>query len=213
MSTANHSLPFHKAICKSSKYLLSIYSKYWTSILYQYTDLPSFQFILSKSLLRAHRHLFVIYNRLIVVLCSYVVSLCAGLHSRQPIINVSLIESVAIIATQKLSIKIIHQIMVMMESRVWYRNTWQWCSGFIQSNIVSCAKSIHHVLEAPLAAHFGELFVMWSNKMDRMIVVSTIVILHLKHCSLNVLLDISSMSDGMEKDLYAAMIMTAAASR
>jgi hypothetical protein len=28
-----------------------------------------------------------------------------------------------------------------------------------------------------------------------------------------VLLDISSMSDGMEKDLYAAMIMTAAASR
>lgn len=52
------------------------------------------------------------------MLCSYVVSLCAGLHSRQPIINVSLIESVAIIATQQLSIKIIHQIMVMMESRV-----------------------------------------------------------------------------------------------
>ena len=47
--------------------------------------------------------------------------------------------------------------------------------------------------------------------MDRMIVVSMIVILHLKHCSLNVLLDISSMSDGMEKDLYTAMIMMVAA--
>jgi hypothetical protein len=43
--------------------------------------------------------------------------------------------------------------------------------------------------------------------MDWMIVVSMILLL--EHCSLNVLLDISSMSDGMEKDLFAAMIMTA----
>jgi hypothetical protein len=43
--------------------------------------------------------------------------------------------------------------------------------------------------------------------MDWMIVVSMILLL--KHCSLNVLLDILSMSDGMEKDLFAAMIMTA----
>jgi hypothetical protein len=42
--------------------------------------------------------------------------------------------------------------------------------------------------------------------MDWMIVVSMILLL--KHCSLNVLLDISSMSDGMEKDLFAAMIIT-----